>query len=143
MFEEASSSNHRPKPQASGLRALALGGKREVSVPLIFLCFSLVVLVKKPSSFLLPKSRKNHGFGRPKWLPKLNFSSFGGYRFQTLIFQAFSSILLPWAWELMLRIFNMCSPKYCKNQSFLQVFVGFHPNARFRGWRQNPSLGGP
>ena len=131
------------KSQAPGLRALALGGKREVTVPLLFSRLSLVVLVKKPSSFLLPKCRKNEGFGRPKWLQKLNFSSFGGHWLQTLIFQAFFSISLAWAWELLLRIFNICSSKHCKNLGFLQVFVGFRPNARFRGWHQNPSFGGP
>ena len=134
--------HHRPKPQATGLRALALGGKREVSVPLLFLWLSLVFLVKKPSSFWLPKSRKNDDLRRSNWTQKLHFSGFGGHWFQTLIFQVFFSISLPWAWAL-LRIFNICSPKHCKNLGFLQVFVGFRPNARFRGWHPNPSFGGP
>ena len=129
--------------QASGLRALALGGIWEVHLRLLAVVSALRFVAKNHLHFDRPKSRKNEGFGRPKRLPKFIFSSFGGYRFQTLIFQAFSSISLAWAWELLLRIFNICSSKHCKNLGFLQVFVGFRPNARFRGWHQNPSFGGP
>ena len=90
-----------------------------------FICgyFCFVFRCKKTSSFLLPKCRKNEGFGRPKWLPKLDFSNFGGHWFQTLVFQVLFSILLPCAWEILLWIFNICSPKRCTSLSFVQVLL--------------------
>ena len=132
--------NHRPKPLARGPLSFSSGGENRFSGPSFPECFHFVFWVYFWLSFLLPQSQKNDGFGRPKWLQKLNFSSSGGHWIQTLIFQSFFSILLPWALELLLRILNICSPKHCKNHGFLQVFVGFPPIARFCGWKQNSSF---
>ena len=46
-----------------------MGGYRAV----IFRDFSIIFRCKKPSSFLLPKSRKKPWFGEAKMVPKIGF----------------------------------------------------------------------
>ena len=85
VFEKATSSTIDHKPGPLGHRALALGGIWEGDLLRFAAIFAYFYVAKNHLHFYSQNLKKNEGLGRPKWLQKLIFSSFGGH-FLTIIF---------------------------------------------------------
>ena len=73
---------------------------------------------------------------------ELRFSNFGEQWFQTLVFQAFSSILLPWAWELLLWILTYVSQNTVKTQIFCKFLLLCSQMRVFEGGAKILGFGG-